>query len=117
MPPKQIPGQAHPTVAGAIDGVPCPHCGKKNDLRNLESEQLLDTGHQMFCDYCQRSMEVVSMRVVKVITVRKTVNPVNSFGRGGQVARRQPQPQQRPQPQQQGIGGMVQRLLGRGPKR
>lgn len=106
---KQIPaGPQSPVVSGMIDRVPCPHCGHRNDFRLLREQQLLDTGHRMDCDACHRVMEVTSIRDVTVVAVRKWA------GGGGQQAQQQPQRRQLP-PQQ--APGLMQRLLGKGPKR
>jgi hypothetical protein len=70
---KQLPGQGlPPTTNGPIEAVRCPHCGKPNDMRILQQQQLLDTGHDVECDHCNRIMEVVGMRQVTVIVVRKS---------------------------------------------
>jgi NAD-dependent SIR2 family protein deacetylase len=59
-----------PTTNGPINAVRCPHCGKNNDFRDMQSQQLLDTGAIADCDHCGRHMEVVSIRPVVVVTVR-----------------------------------------------
>ncbi len=74
------PGQrVPPTTHGPVDQVPCPHCGKPNDLRELDSQQLLDTGHEIVCGplegrppigHCGRVFTVAGIRMVKVIVVR-----------------------------------------------
>jgi len=90
------------TVSGSIDRVPCPWCGKPNDYRIMQSEQLLDTGNQHFCDHCGYSMEIVSMRTVELVTVRKDPS-----------GKRQPQhPGHQPRPQVAPKQGILQRLLG-----
>ena len=72
MPPRQLPGPGQsPTTNGTIDAVRCPHCGKPNDFRVLQEQQLLDTGHEVECDHCHHLMEVAAIRPVTVITVRK----------------------------------------------
>ena len=103
---NQLPGQAS-TVQGPIHQVPCPHCGKPNDFRTLKSQQLVDTGHCTFCDWCGRSMEVVKMATIEVLVVRRDPS--------GKVAR---QGAQRPGPQRAvgqvpGRPGFFQRLLGK----
>lgn len=59
------------TTNGPIHAVICPHCGHPNDFRDLNSQQLLDTGHTMFCDRCRRVMEVSRIAQVVVVTVRQ----------------------------------------------
>lgn len=103
------PGQGARTVQGPIHAVPCPHCGKHNDFRTLKSEQLVDTGHQMFCDYCGRSMEVVKMATVEFLVVRRDPS--------GKVAPQRRAAEQRHRQQQQQVAGkpgLLQRLLGKG---
>lgn len=57
-------------VSGPVNRVPCPNCGNATDLRELQSQQLLDTGSRVTCDKCQRVMEVVGIQMVQVIAVR-----------------------------------------------
>lgn len=63
-----------PTTNGIINQVRCPHCGKPNDFRDLQSEQLLDTGAVTDCDHCKRLMEVVRIQPMIVVTVRAASN-------------------------------------------
>lgn len=60
-----------PTTNGPIHAVRCPHCGKGNDFRDMQSQQLLDTGGVIECDHCRRFMEVVGIKPITVITVRQ----------------------------------------------
>lgn len=64
-PPRQAPW-SH----GAVERVPCCHCGKPNDFRELQNQQLLDTGHRVDCGHCGRVMEVAAIRQVTVVAVR-----------------------------------------------
>jgi hypothetical protein len=76
LPPGQQRAPQPKWTQGSIDRVPCPHCGKPNDFRELEMQQLLDTGHRVICrgenpgEGCGRLMEVAAIRVIKVIAVR-----------------------------------------------
>ncbi len=116
MPPRQLPGQKQQqqqmakAVQGQIHEVPCPWCGHKNDFRTIQSEQLLDTGGEHYCDACGYSMMVVAVRTVEVVAVRK--NP-----KGGRapahVARARQLAAQRPQ-QKPGLLARAARLLGPG---
>jgi hypothetical protein len=102
---NQLPPGAARTTQGMINQVPCPHCGKGNDFRPLKGQQLLDTGHCVFCDYCGHSMEVVKMATVELVVVRR--DPSNKVATRGGGQRRAPQQlQQKP--------GFFQRLLGKG---
>lgn len=57
-------------VSGPLDRVPCPHCGTKNDLRELHSEQLLDTANIIDCNNCRRLFFVTNIVPVLHIVVR-----------------------------------------------
>jgi len=104
--PKQIQSA---TRTGAIDKVPCPHCGKPNNFRHLQDQQLLDTGNTASCDHCGGNMKILRILPVTMITVSKAEQ--SSINRG---AAAQPQPTQ----QARTIGpGALQKLLGRGGKR
>lgn len=65
-----MPPVSPATVKGAIHSVPCPHCGKGNDFREIE-ENLVDTGQKVICDECDQPMEVVQVVKVTTITVRQ----------------------------------------------
>jgi hypothetical protein len=97
------------SIRGPIDRVPCPHCNKPNDFRVLESQQLLDTGHQCFCDYCGYSMLVTQIATVKLVAVAK-----DPSGKRRPVAARQLVQGQRQLPQQGKKPGFFQKLLGKG---
>jgi hypothetical protein len=107
-----------PTVRGTLDATPCPHCGKKQDLRVFSEQQLIDTGHTFFCEDdergagCRRSYEVVAIQPVTIVTVRKDPRGLIQ-GQGGGAMR--PNPNQRQQQAQpKGLGGVLSRLLGKG---
>lgn len=101
------PGTSQRTVQGPIHQVPCPHCGKPNDFRTLKGQQLLDTGHCMFCDHCGRSMEVVKIATVEFLVVRR--DPTNKVAPQRRAAQQRAHAQgQLPKP------GLLQRLLGKG---
>ena len=112
MPPtRQLPGQQQQqlkAVHGPIDAVPCPWCGKANDFRTIQSEQLLDTGGEHYCDKCGYSMLVVAIRTVELVAVRK--NPKGGrapahVARARQIQQQNPRQLQKP--------GILQRLLGK----
>lgn len=107
---NQLPPGANATVQGTIDRVPCPHCSKPSDLRDLQSQQLLDTGHKLSCDHCHRMMEVTAIRTLTVVAVRRCAGMAKD-------AQGRPQYAQQQLPPQGGILGGVKRLLGGGPKR
>lgn len=67
-----------PTSKGPVHGVPCPHCGRPNDLRELDGQNVLDTGAEVICGpvdgapntgHCGRMFMVVSIQRVVVVTV------------------------------------------------
>lgn len=74
------PGQKRPPqpkwTQGTVDRVPCPHCGRPNDFRELDMQQLLDTGHEVTCrgensgDGCGRLMVVAAIKILKVVAVK-----------------------------------------------
>lgn len=68
-PGRQQQAQAK-TTHGPIDRVPCPHCGKPLDFRQLNAQQLLDTGHKVSCDYCKNMMAVAGIHAVQLVVVR-----------------------------------------------
>lgn len=77
LPPgRQQPRQQAPCTRGTVDRVPCPNCGRPNDYRELDGQQLLDTGHRVICrgenagEGCGQLMEVVAIQVLKVVSVR-----------------------------------------------
>lgn len=112
---KQIGNGTSPkAIQGPIDRVPCPHCGRHNDFRQLKGQQLLDTGHCMFCDHCGRSMEVVRIATVELVVVRQDptgkVAPQRVAAARAQLAQKQRQAQQK----KPGILGGLGRLLGKG---
>lgn len=73
---QRQPRQQAPCTRGTIDRVPCPHCGRPNDFRELDGQQLLDTGHKVSCrgenpgEGCGQIMEVVAVQTLKVLAVR-----------------------------------------------
>jgi hypothetical protein len=88
-----MPAQA---TSGPVNAVPCPHCGKPNDLSpHAEEEQHLDTGNEFDCDHCHRLMQVTAIKQVTVVSVRQSMRP------GGRPV--QPPPT---------AGGFMKRLIG-----
>ncbi len=67
-----------PIVQGPVEQVPCPHCGRPNDMREIDSQNLLDTGSDFQCGpvdgqpntgHCGRVFQVVRIRLVKLVAV------------------------------------------------
>ena len=81
---------------GPIDRVPCPHCGKNNDFRELQSQQIMDTSSDVSCDFCGRQMRIAAIRTVTFLAVVQIMT-------GGAL----------PQPAapQRTVGGAVRRFL------
>lgn len=76
LPPgKQQPQQAQrpPQTHGPVESMPCPHCGKRNDHRNLASQQLLDTGHKLECDHCHQFYVITAMRQITLLSVAPVI--------------------------------------------
>ncbi len=90
---KLLPGQRPPQpkwTQGPVDRVPCPHCGKPKDFRELDSQQLLDTGHEVICrddngEGCGQLMMVAAIRVIKVLAVK----PMRGMPASGQAQARE----------------------------
>lgn len=63
------------TTNGPSHAVPCPHCGKDNDLRgSVETYGDKLVGEARFaCDHCHQLFEVVRSTPVTVYTVRQYV--------------------------------------------
>jgi hypothetical protein len=81
--------QLPPTTSGPVHAVTCCHCGKTNDLRPLQEQQVLDTGNAIECDHCHHIFEVANIRPVLVVTVRRpsrqptnVLAPAGGGGRG-----------------------------------
>lgn len=99
------------SIRGPIDSVPCPHCGRRQDFRILQSEQLLDTGHQLFCDFCKRSQEVTQIQTVTFVAVRK--DPSGKVAPAGGQRRLAPNdPRRRQLAQPNAKPGFFQKLFG-----
>ena len=82
-PPKnkqQLPPGAQPVQRGPINACPCPHCGKPNDWRDLQAQQLLDNGSTAVCDHCGGNQQVMQIQPVTMLAVRKA--PHSSINRG-----------------------------------
>ncbi len=59
-------------IAGPIERVPCPHCSKTMDMRDLRDQNLLDTGKMVECDFCKRWSEICAIQPVTMISLRRT---------------------------------------------
>lgn len=77
------PSKQPPMTGGPIHGVPCPHCGTPNDLRDLDAQNLLDTGNEIVCSpvdgaigtkHCGRMFVVSRIQMVKVVQVVPSSN-------------------------------------------
>lgn len=103
MPPKQIP----PVTSGAIHQVPCPHCAKPNDFRDLQKDQLLEPGTKAVCDECGHNMQVVRVLPTTIVAVRKAApSSINPAGAQASAPA---------QPARTVGGGFLKKLLGGGP--
>jgi hypothetical protein len=105
-----MPQQQPPTTSGPVDAVRCPHCGRGNDLRDLDSQNLLDTGNDITCEpheglantgHCGRVFTVVAIRMVKLVVVRASTAQATRQVQAAPAART--------------VGpGIIRRLLGNG---
>jgi hypothetical protein len=59
------------TTSGPASAVPCAHCGAPGDYRGLEEQHLLDTGHTVICDACNRTSEIVGVQQVTLVRLRQ----------------------------------------------
>lgn len=75
-----MPAPAPNNTSGPVDRVPCPHCGKHNDFREIAENlkaggSMVDPraghGEIVVCDFCDRKMEVVSVVTITVVHVRQ----------------------------------------------
>jgi hypothetical protein len=98
-----------PTTGGPVNAVRCPHCGRPNDLRELDTQNLLDTGSEIVCGpvdgqpntgHCGRLFVVVRIQLIKAVQVA----PSNNQARRGHPD---------PQPARTVGPGMLRRLLGK----
>lgn len=71
------PSTSKKATSGVIDRVPCPHCGKTNDLRQLKAQMLLLEKARLDCDHCGRVMMVVGTRKVEVVTMIQSPHPAD----------------------------------------
>ncbi len=102
--PQQGQPRRAPQTHGPIESVPCPHCGKRLDFRDLQSQQLLDTGHKIICDHCHRVVIVAALRQITLVALQ----PSNEASRHGL-------PSARPAQQATTIGpAALRKLLGGG---
>lgn len=93
---------------GPIHKVPCPHCGKPNDFRELltQGDSTIFPNTEVFCDHCGFMMIVKNVQKITVLYVVPGATRDPQWQQGGkQPLQRQVQPT------------MMQRLLGRGGKR
>lgn len=70
--PQQPPVSPR-TTEGPLHAVPCPHCGKANDFRQLDEtiSSLLEGGTWVSCDHCGGQLTVVKVVPIKVVQVRQ----------------------------------------------
>lgn len=66
-------------VTGRVESVPCPHCGKGNDFREVidmlaaagSVGAAAESGQQVTCDHCDKNMEVVNIVKTTLVSVRQ----------------------------------------------
>ncbi len=109
MPQHLQRGQQPPTTNGPVHAVVCPHCGRPNDLRELDSQNLLDTGSEIVCSplegerdtgHCGRVFIVVRIQMIKAVVVTPSARPARHVAPAAQPARAV-------------APGFLQRLLGK----
>lgn len=78
--PKPAQPRLPPTTQGPINACPCPNCGKPNNLHGYG--EMLDQNPVMSCDHCKQGFQVVGVRTVQVVYLRKPHGPVTQIKRG-----------------------------------
>ena len=68
---QQQPAPIPPQTSGPISAVPCPHCGRPNDYRDIHKDGLLDTGAETYCDHCDGAATVTAVRNVTLVGLRR----------------------------------------------
>ncbi len=58
-------------IGGPISAVPCPWCGNRNDMREINEQFPLETGCVVDCDNCKRKSIVASVDVTPRIFLRQ----------------------------------------------
>jgi len=113
---NQTPRQQTPVVGGPIHSVPCPHCGAPNDLRELQGQNLLDTGHNIICAsvdgnrnqrHCGRVFQVTRIQPIVYVQVRQMHQVYMALHPGSATQQALPRGQRPPQRR------VVRRLPGR----
>jgi hypothetical protein len=64
---------------GPTHRVPCPHCGKPNDLRKLAptsrnagwGANMIETGNIIDCDHCGKYSQIARVQSITVVTLRQ----------------------------------------------
>lgn len=104
MPPQ---GPA-PQTNGPIHKVPCPHCGKPQDFRELNTQEgtTIYPGTECFCDDCGWGIVIAGVQKVTVLSLTPTNKRDPQWKAGGH--------QQGQQQRQVRQPSLVQRLLGGG---
>ena len=75
--PGRVPTKK--SARGPINRVPCAHCKRTNDLRNMTAgprnagwgANLLESGNTFICDHCNRVCQIVKVQSVQIVTVRQ----------------------------------------------
>lgn len=66
---------------GPVKNVPCPHCGRGNDLSEIQKMGALQPKERYDCDHCSKTVEIVnSMFIVQVRAFMKPQIAVASRG-------------------------------------
>jgi len=68
---QQAPPPSRKQTSGLIHAVPCPHCGKNNDFREIKNQHLLETGSKFSCDHCQRMYIVTLCQPTTLVGLRQ----------------------------------------------
>lgn len=71
--PKNAPPPSGKIIQGPIEKVPCPHCGKPNDVASELTElNMVEPGVVLICDFCHKKMQIVKVTIITMVAVRQT---------------------------------------------
>lgn len=58
-------------VNGPLHAVPCAHCGRPNDLRDLDGQKILEVGSGLVCDHCGRTSKIAGIKELKIVVLKQ----------------------------------------------
>lgn len=68
-----------PETQGAIHALPCPWCGRLNDMRDeadgMGRVDVLQPGNVYQCDHCKRHMQIKSVQTAVIVKAKPCGQP------------------------------------------